>query len=272
MPTSPEPDNGTLDGKESQMSAFSDLDASSNATALFAYLDATDRSLTAMKSYIAATAARRAAGGRVLDLGCGLGHDLQRLAAVGTHPVGLDVSAQALARAATHGYPVVRADAGALPFATDSFAGCRIERVLQHVDDPGRILNEVVRVVRPDGVVAVFEPDWTSFRIGSEVVADGSLPARFVAARHPDIGARVAELLRARGCTVLDVTVETSFGYGLDALPLDAEVVTQRGVDAGLLDPALREQWLDEQKQRERAGIFDASWSKILTVAAVAAG
>lgn len=249
------------------MSAFSNLDASANASALLRYLDDTDRSLSAMKAYIAAIAGRYAHGQLVLDLGCGVGHDLARLKTCGTFPVGVDLSALALLRSKAVGCPVVRSEAALLPFASDAFAGCRVERVLQHVVDPGEVFDEIVRVVRPGGFVAVFEPDFATFRVDSDVVPDGTIPGRFVAVRHPAIGTQVADLLRLRGCAIVDIVTETSFGYRLDALPLNAGTLTQRGVDAGALHLELRAAWLEEQQGRTRAGTFRATWTKILTVA-----
>lgn len=249
------------------MSPFSNLDASRNPTALLAYLDDTDRSLSGMKAYVAATAQLHARGQPVLDLGCGVGHDLARLATVGVCPVGLDTSALALARAAATGHPVVQGDGARLPFRTGSFAGCRAERVLQHVTDPEQVVSEVVRVVRPGGFVAIFEPDHHTLRVESDLVPDGMPLGRFLTVRHPTIGTQAAELLRSRGCSIVDVVTETSFAYRLDALPFDAVTLSQQGLDAGALQPALRVSWLEEQHEREDAGTFRATWSKILTVA-----
>jgi ubiquinone/menaquinone biosynthesis C-methylase UbiE len=249
------------------MSAFSDLDASLNAPALLAYLDDTDRSMSAFKAYVVATARRYARGERILDLGCGVGHDLVRLTAAGLVPVGVDTSGQALARAAARGTPLARADGARLPFADSVFGGCRVERVLQHVLDPSAVLDEMIRVVRPGGLLAVLEPDYRAFRVDSEVVPDGSVPGRYMSVRHPAIGGQVAELLVRRGCVVDDVVTEQSFGYSLDALPIDAERVTRNRVSSGELDPDVRRAWLDEQHERSRAGGLRATWSKILTVA-----
>lgn len=249
------------------MSAFSDLDASANVSGLLAYLDDTDRSLSGIKSYIAALAAQYAKGELVLDLGCGVGHDLARLAGAGARPIGLDVSAQALRRARAARAPLVCGDGSRLPFANGVFTGCRVERVLQHVVDPGAVLDEVIRVVRPSGFIAVFEPDHTTFHVDSDLVPDGTLPGRFISVRHPRIGTDVAEMLRDRNCTVVDIVTERSFALRLDALPFDAIKLTQRGVDGGALDPDLRAAWLDEQQARLRAGEFRACWNKILTIA-----
>jgi ubiquinone/menaquinone biosynthesis C-methylase UbiE len=49
-----------------------------------------------------------------------------------------------------------------LPFADATFDGCRTERVLIHSNDPAQALREMVRVIRPGGLVVVVEPDLDS--------------------------------------------------------------------------------------------------------------
>lgn len=64
------------------------------------------------------------AGARVLDLACGAGRHLAALAAAGLRPVGLDLSAELLHRAACDALPparLVRGDMRRLPFAPASF-------------------------------------------------------------------------------------------------------------------------------------------------------
>src|SRR5262245_3468356 len=50
-----------------------------------------------------------------------------------------------------------RADTLSLPFADDSFDIASIAFGIRNVDDPGRALREMARVVRPDGRVVVLE-------------------------------------------------------------------------------------------------------------------
>jgi ubiquinone/menaquinone biosynthesis C-methylase UbiE len=252
------------------VSGFSDVDRSPRPDELLRYLDQTDGFMVAFKAYVVAAAGRYVPGGRVLDLGCGVGHDLVRLREAGLTPVGLDASHLALTRARATGAALVRGDGARLPFLDDSFDACRIERVLQHVTSPSAVLEEVVRVVRPGGLVAVLEPDHSSMRVESDLVPDGSLPARCATVRHPAMGSLVADLLRERGCVVDDVVTELSFGYQLDGLPVAAERTTELAVRAGTLDAALREAWLSEQRARSEAGTFLASWPKVLVVARTA--
>ncbi|MCB0329001.1 MAG: methyltransferase domain-containing protein [Bdellovibrionales bacterium] len=44
---------------------------------------------------------------------------------------------------------------------------CRVMRVLQHVENPAKVLSEMRRVTRVGGKVVAFEPDWTSLKVDS---------------------------------------------------------------------------------------------------------
>lgn len=249
------------------MSVFSDLDASRQPEAALRYLDDTDDFMSALKAYVVAAMARYVPGGRVLDLGCGVGHDLVRLAGAGLAPVGVDLSHLALRRARARATSVVRADGVRLPFRDASVDGCRIERVLQHVADPGALVDDVLRVVRPGGVLALLEPDHTSLRVDSRVDPSGALLSAMATAQHPSIGAALADQLRQRGCRVDDVVTEQSFGYQLDGLPLKAAAALDRAVSAGTLSARDGNAWLAEQAVRNRDGSFRATWTKVLVIA-----
>ena len=97
------------------MSQFADMDASPDVGRLLRYLDDHDVYLSAIKAYVAAAAKRVIPGGRILDVGCGVGHDLVRMAEAGLTPVGVDSSAAALGRARETGQLLIRGDAERLP-------------------------------------------------------------------------------------------------------------------------------------------------------------
>src|SRR5205809_2717138 len=100
-----------------------------------------------------------AGDGAVLDVGCGTGEILARLAA--KYPqasfVGVDLEephlARAAARCAAFGERVrfERGDAMALPFADDAFDLVVCRHLIQAVPDARRVLAEIRRVVRPGG-------------------------------------------------------------------------------------------------------------------------
>lgn len=249
------------------MSDFADVDRSRRPERLVKYLHDADRGLAANKAYQAAAHGRAvAAGGRVLDLGCGIGHDLARLEAAGLTAVGVDNSEVMLHQAhdATAGaLRLAKADGAALPFRDGAFDGCRIERVLQHVADPDAVLREVRRVLcAPEGFLTVLEPDYTTFRVASDVDPDGDLVARHLKVRHPDIGGRLVELAERYGFQVDDLVSERSFGYRYGDFPVDVATVLGR-----VADQALAARWTEEQHARDAAGTLRTELTKVLVVA-----
>src|SRR4029450_4447535 len=90
--------------------------------------------LGAMKQYIAGAHALRRPTQAILDIGCGVGHDLILLASLGVPCVGVDPSSVMLETATTRTrVPLVRAVGEHLPFRDDAFAGCALERGLMHL-------------------------------------------------------------------------------------------------------------------------------------------
>ena len=112
-----------------------------------------------------AAAAELLPPGRVLDLGCGVGHSYRLLAPRET--VGLDVSADVLAG---QDRETVVSDMRALPFPDTSFASVVSVQSLEHVPDPERVLAEVVRVLEPEGVGVLVTPNRLTFSPPGEIV------------------------------------------------------------------------------------------------------
>jgi 2-polyprenyl-3-methyl-5-hydroxy-6-metoxy-1,4-benzoquinol methylase len=107
-----------------------------------------------------------AAGERVLDVGCGEGAFTAALAAAGARPVGVDVAAEPLRRArARHpelDFQLVGGDAcasGRLPFPHGSFDAVWAGELIEHLQDPPTLLEEVRRVLTAGGRLVVSTPD-----------------------------------------------------------------------------------------------------------------
>ncbi len=112
-----------------------------------------------------------APGGRLLELGCGVGAELDLLAerAPAWQRVGVDISASQVAAAHAHtDAAVVRADATCLPFGTGVFDAVVTIWLLEHVPDPLAVLAEAFRVLRPGGVVICSEVDNDTFRFSPD--------------------------------------------------------------------------------------------------------
>jgi SAM-dependent methyltransferase len=263
--------NPALPGR---LSAFVDVDGHAGAAELVSYLE---RSADPRQRVNDRLAARP--GDRVLDVGCGAGHGLLDLAAKGVVAVGLDRS-EAMARAtrqraAEQGQSVrvMRADCHALPFPAGSFDGCRVERVLQHIESPTIALAEIRRVLRPGGGIAVLEPDWESLAITSDrpAVSSAVVATNCAAHRHPSIGRQLAGLLTSAGFdgvqTWTDPVVWTSLRDLREIVPIDS--LLHRAVTAGDVSAADRAAWLQEQEQRSQSGQFRAMLDCVIEFAPV---
>jgi SAM-dependent methyltransferase len=249
------------------ISQFTDVDAADDPARLLSLLDQYDEGLVGMKSYLAAAFGRAVPGGVVVDVGCGAGHDLARLDAAGTVAVGVDPSEVMVDASRRRGARrLVRADGAALALRSASVDGVRIERVLQHVTDPAAVVAEAARVVRPGGLFAAFEPDYTAVRVERPVV-DDLLAVVVSRVRQPDIGGRLAELATAAGFAVLDELRERSRGWRLADVPWPLELATTRAVDEGRVTAPVAAAWLDTLREADAAGELEVVWDKIAVVA-----
>lgn len=101
-------------------------------------------------------------GSWFLEIGCGQAGDSWQLAFLGARSVAVDISFQALelGRVGHHGNRVcfAAADAFNLPFASGSFDLIFHQGFLEHFPNPGPILVEQHRLLRPGGLLVVDVP------------------------------------------------------------------------------------------------------------------
>jgi SAM-dependent methyltransferase len=88
---------------------------------------------------------------KILDIGCSYGLILKQLAADVDYGVGVDYDMAGLQRF-NSGVGFACADAERLPFAAGSFDIVICNHVYEHTDNPERMLDEIERVLAPDGV------------------------------------------------------------------------------------------------------------------------
>jgi SAM-dependent methyltransferase len=99
-------------------------------------------------------------GGRVLDVGCGVGQVVGRLTADGIEAHGVEISEPNVARALKVCPRVQWYDGRRFPFPDAHFDAVGTLNVLEHVDEPEAFLAELVRVTAPGGRVVVSSPNF----------------------------------------------------------------------------------------------------------------
>lgn len=99
--------------------------------------------------------------GKVLVDGCGVGMYIKALAPYAEQVYGIDIEAEHLEIAAAN-VPTGRvqlAAAEVLPYAANSFDLVLSHEVLEHVQDDGQAMAEIVRVLKPGGRAVIFVPN-----------------------------------------------------------------------------------------------------------------
>ncbi|HEX3826423.1 MAG TPA: methyltransferase domain-containing protein [Sporichthyaceae bacterium] len=158
-------------------------------------------------------------GWRVADLGCGplgildlLGERVGpdgRIVAVERDPRMVEHLTLSLKERGLSNVEIIEADATATGLAPGSFDLAHTRLVLVNVFAPGRVLAEMLRLVRPGGVVAAQEVDLSGFGCFPAHPSYDRLLAAVVAAwqdgRDPHVGRRVPGLFLDAGATDIHV-------------------------------------------------------------------
>ena len=101
--------------------------------------------------------------GRVVcDVGGGPGYFIRAFRAAGSRALCVDADAGELSGQGTAEHGSVLGSALALPLADAAVDVCFSSNVLEHVPEPRRMLDEMVRVTRPGGVVFCAFTNWLS--------------------------------------------------------------------------------------------------------------
>jgi ubiquinone/menaquinone biosynthesis C-methylase UbiE len=201
-------------------------------------------------------------GARLLDVGCGTGHDVQDLAKLvgpGGRVVGIDSSStmiqQAHARTTSGSVPVeyLQADAYHLPFEENSFDGCLSSRVFKHLAEPARALGEMVRVARAGARIVIAEVDFdlTVVNIPDRTLARKMVHVACDQVRQGWMGRQLPRLMSSVGLSEIVVTGHVlSSDYAYFQMALGG--LLQAGQAAGQVSEEEVKRFWDELAQADR--------------------
>lgn len=203
---------------------------------------------------------------RVADVACGLGFDLLRLHrhVPDGRVIGFDLSSDLVAAArrlvaGNDGIEVRQADAHAIDEPEGTYDAVRIDRSLQHLDDPKRVVSEMARIARSGGYVSASEPDWQTLRLTAGDAAGERLKAEWVAGfRNPGIGGALVDVLADNGLEIVDHFVQPLLVNQFN----DADVVfdiqenARRCVERGIVSPDQAAATLNSLRAADAAGRF----------------
>jgi ubiquinone/menaquinone biosynthesis C-methylase UbiE len=266
----PQTQQGFLTDSEYLSTGFTDVDSAKDRDACFACLALLD-SLPYFREYKLKSyeLLQLKPGMKVLDAGSGLGDDVFRIAehiTPGGTVVGLDASAAmieaARSRERTASLPVQFqiGDVKALPFPDGSFARCRIDRVLQHVPEPEKVVAELVRVLEPGGLLLAYDNDWGTFSITSrdfeitraiEKLWSDSFTNSRIGRHLPDdfISAGLADVNIHPGTSVITDFETADKVYNL-------RETVRRAVAAEIITAAQGRDWIEELVRKTEKGSF----------------
>jgi ubiquinone/menaquinone biosynthesis C-methylase UbiE len=204
---------------------------------------------------------------RVLEVGCGTGV-LTRVLARWTNVgdvVGIDPAPAFLrkARELAADLPNVsfqEADGRELSFDDATFDAVLFDSTLSHVPSPELALAESYRVLRPGGVIAAFDGDYSTTTVAlspqdplqacSEATMAHSVTDRWLMRRLPEIVAAVGfEVMGSRSHGFIETTPG---GYMLTVIDRGADILTAAGQIGESLATALK----NEARRRVEAGAF----------------
>ncbi|MCX6135045.1 MAG: class I SAM-dependent methyltransferase [Ignavibacteriales bacterium] len=103
-------------------------------------------------------------GGRLLDVGCGDGSFLARMKHLGWDVMGVEPDPRAARKTQEElGIPVFNGTLTEAGFDSRSFDAITLTHVIEHVEEPGSLLRECHRILKPTGKLSIATPNIESF-------------------------------------------------------------------------------------------------------------
>jgi ubiquinone/menaquinone biosynthesis C-methylase UbiE len=212
-------------------------------------------------------------GNLALDVGCGLGRDAEIILNATDSTgcvIGVDLDPKLIAKA------VERTQESSLRlyfevgnildlrFASDTFDGCRVDRVLQHLPDPSRAIAEINRVTRPGGRLSILDVDWYTLIIAGGNIETSQAIIKYISeisVCHGDIGRRLVQLLTNAGYADIEIEPQVFLMRDLDtaAFVLQFHRALEALIAAKIISRGAGEDWWRALEALDANGCFYAS-------------
>jgi ubiquinone/menaquinone biosynthesis C-methylase UbiE len=227
------------------------------------------RFMAMLNEYLDAMALHPSA--RVLDLGCGTGvasREVARRPGFAGRVLGIDRSAYLVAaarkRALEEGLSAwlefEMGDSRSLALANGSFDAAIAHTLLSHVEDPLAVLREMARVVRPGGVIGIFDGDYASMTFaGADAASAQRTDAAIIEAiaTSPRAMRDMPQLLAEAG-----LQLQCAFGHVMadigraDYFAGTISSFVRLLPRAGAMTQSEVQQWADDMLARSARGAF----------------
>ena len=209
------------------------------------------------------------AGEDVLDIGCGSGFltlELARAVGAGGSVDALDISPEMVdatlerCRGLSQ-VSVSRGDVAGLEIPPGSYDAVTCTQVLLYVADVENALDQMIRVLRPGGRLAVLETDWRGvvMNSGYPELTDAVFRAWDDAVPSPNLPTRLNRLMREAGLEDIRVTaiplLNTDYDPGLFSVS-SLDWMGGNAVRRGAVSPEESRKWQDDLEGLGRAGAY----------------
>jgi ubiquinone/menaquinone biosynthesis C-methylase UbiE len=238
---------------------------SSNATSFMANRSV-DSHAAFFKAYLRS-------GMKLLDCGCGPGTitlGFAKIIAPGT-VTGIDAGSSQISIARENALKQAISNADFqegnvynLPFEDNSFDAAFSHAVLEHLQEPVKALQELLRVLKSGGFLGVRTPDWGGFLIApSNVELDKAISYyKLLQQRNggnPYVGRQLRGLLREAGFTGIKVSGSYECYENLTSI---AEYLALRIEDSETIDKAVEKGWVEDSQALSAMSRALTQWSQ----------
>lgn len=212
------------------------------------------------------------AGMNLLDCGCGPGSITAGFATL-VNPgtvIGIDLeisqvqTAQNLAK--EQSIKNLKFQAGStynLPFNNESFDAVFSHAMLEHLQEPQKVLQEIWRVLKPGGVIGLRTPDWGGFLItpAHPELEQAISYYKMVQQKNggnPYIGRHLGTFLKQAGFTQIQATASYECYQNLSVI---AEYLALRIESSEKIDQAIEQNWTDAKTLKKMSQAL-REWSQ----------